>query len=55
MPVVPMVIVSALLMVIVSRLTSKPAEATINRYFSDRAKTTVESGETVASVKTPLG
>jgi SSS family solute:Na+ symporter len=55
MPVVPMVIVSALLMIVVSRLTSKPAETTINRYFSDRTQTTVESGETVASVKTPVG
>ena len=33
MPVVPMVIVSALLMIIVSKLTRKPAPTTINRYF----------------------
>jgi hypothetical protein len=45
-----MVIVSALLMIVVSRLTSKPTEATVRRYFSDRTRTAVESGETVASV-----
>ena len=33
MPVVPMVIISALLMSIVSMLTRKPAPTTINRYF----------------------
>lgn len=33
MPVVPMVIVSALLMLIVSSVTSKPRQATIARYF----------------------
>jgi SSS family solute:Na+ symporter len=33
MPVVPMVIVSALLMIIVSMLTRKPATTTINKYF----------------------
>jgi SSS family solute:Na+ symporter len=33
MPVVPMVIISALLMIIVSMLTRKPAPTTINRYF----------------------
>jgi solute:Na+ symporter, SSS family len=34
MPVVPMVIVSALLMWIVSLITSKPTQATIAKYFS---------------------
>ena len=34
MPVVPMVIVSALLMIVVSRLTPKPSSATIEKYFS---------------------
>jgi len=34
MPVVPMVLVSALLMVVVSALTPKPSPATIARYFS---------------------
>ncbi len=34
MPVVPMVIVSALLMYVVSRLTPKPSTATIEKYFS---------------------
>src|SRR4030095_724397 len=33
MPVVPMVIVSAMLMFLVSLMTKKPAEATIARYF----------------------
>jgi hypothetical protein len=33
MPVVPMVIVSAVLMYVVSLLTRKPAEATIAKYF----------------------
>ena len=33
MPVVPMVIISALLMITVSMLTRKPAPTTINRYF----------------------
>ncbi len=34
MPVVPMVLVSALLMVVVSLLTSKPRQETIQKYFS---------------------
>jgi solute:Na+ symporter, SSS family len=34
MPVVPMVIVSALLMIVVSRLTKKPQAATLDRYFA---------------------
>jgi SSS family solute:Na+ symporter len=33
LPVVPMVIVSALLMIVVSLMTRKPNEAAINRYF----------------------
>jgi SSS family solute:Na+ symporter len=37
MPVVPMVIVSALLMIVVSRLTRKPADATVQRYFERAA------------------
>jgi SSS family solute:Na+ symporter len=35
MPVVPMVIVSALLMILVSRLTKKPSRETLGKYFSD--------------------
>jgi Na+/proline symporter len=35
MPVVPMVLVSALLMFVVSKLTAKPSAATIERYFSN--------------------
>jgi solute:Na+ symporter, SSS family len=34
LPVVPMVIISALLMVVVSLMTKKPGKAAINRYFS---------------------
>jgi len=33
MPVVPMVIVSALLMVVVSLMTNKPRQTTLERYF----------------------
>jgi hypothetical protein len=33
LPVVPMVLISALLMMVVSLLTPKPNEATIRRYF----------------------
>ncbi|MEP6636655.1 MAG: hypothetical protein ABJB97_08000, partial [Acidobacteriota bacterium] len=35
MPVVPMVIVSALLMYVVSLLTRKPSQATIVKYFPE--------------------
>ncbi len=35
MPVVPMVLVSALLMVVVSLLTPRPSAATLARYFAD--------------------
>ncbi|HXG63769.1 MAG TPA: hypothetical protein VNO70_01605, partial [Blastocatellia bacterium] len=38
LPVVPMTIVSALLMVVVSILTRKPSAATLARYFSSSAK-----------------
>jgi hypothetical protein len=34
MPVVPMVLVSALLMILVSLATRKPSPATVERYFS---------------------
>lgn len=34
MPVVPMVIISALLMIVVSKMTAKPGQETITRYFS---------------------
>jgi solute:Na+ symporter, SSS family len=36
MPVVPMVLVSALLMIVVSRLTAKPSQTAISRYFSEK-------------------
>ena len=38
MPVVPMVLVSALLMIVVSLLTRGPAAATLGRYFTPAAK-----------------
>lgn len=37
MPVVPMVLISALLMIVVSRLTAKPSEETIKKYFQEKA------------------
>jgi solute:Na+ symporter, SSS family len=37
MPVVPMVIVSALLMIVVSMMTRKPTQATVAKYFFDSA------------------
>jgi Na+/proline symporter len=36
MPVVPMVIVSALLMIVVSKMTAKPSDATVEKYFPDK-------------------
>ena len=39
MPVVPRTIISALLMVVVSRITSKPSRETVGRYFPDRRAT----------------
>ncbi len=39
MPVVPMTVVSALLMVVVSRITSNPSGETVMRYFPDRGTT----------------
>ena len=33
MPVVPMVIISALLMIVVSKLTAKPSQKTVSKYF----------------------
>lgn len=37
MPVVPMVIISALLMIVVSMMTKKPKQSTVERYFPDRS------------------
>jgi SSS family solute:Na+ symporter len=48
MPVVPMVIVSALLMVVVSLLTAKPKESTVARYFS-RVRHPAEAREALAA------
>ncbi|HVG34565.1 MAG TPA: sodium:solute symporter family protein [Pyrinomonadaceae bacterium] len=48
MPVVPMVIVSALLMILVSRLTTKPKRETLDRYFPAQQKR-VEKGEAIAA------
>lgn len=36
MPVAPVTLISALLMIVVSKLTAKPSAATITRYFADR-------------------
>jgi hypothetical protein len=38
MPVVPMVIISALLMILVSLITHKPTKATVAKYFFDSEK-----------------
>jgi SSS family solute:Na+ symporter len=38
MPVVPMVIISALMMILFSKLTSKPAAATVARYFTSEER-----------------
>jgi hypothetical protein len=38
MPVVPMVIVSALLMIVVSKMTRKPADSTLAKYFGGRER-----------------
>ena len=38
MPVMPMTIISAVLMVVVSSVTPKPGAATLARYFSDRSR-----------------
>ena len=37
MPVVPMVVISALLMIVVSMITRKPGQSTVERYFPDRS------------------
>jgi SSS family solute:Na+ symporter len=52
MPVVPMTIISALLMVVVSAVTKKPSRDTISRYFpGGRSKT--EDGELPSTLKAP--
>ena len=43
LPVVPMTIISALLMIIVSLITSGPSRATIARYFPDERRSEVET------------
>ncbi|HEX8186435.1 MAG TPA: sodium:solute symporter family protein [Blastocatellia bacterium] len=52
MPVVPMTIISALLMVVVSRLTSKPGRETINRYFPEK-RNRVGDRELSPTIKAP--
>jgi len=44
MPVVPMTIVSALLMIVVSYVTAKPSTATITRYFAGHSAARSDSG-----------
>jgi len=49
MPVVPMTLISALLMVVVSRMTAKPSLATIRRYFPEQERTTTPDRELAAT------
>ena len=41
LPVVPMTIISAMLMIVVSLMTAKPTGATVSRYFSKQESETV--------------
>lgn len=52
MPVVPMTIISALLMILISMATSKPSRETINRYFSEK-RFAVDEGEHSSTLKAP--
>jgi SSS family solute:Na+ symporter len=49
MPVVPMVIISALLMLLVSKLTAKPASDTLEKYFPVRKPEAADTRETIAA------
>jgi hypothetical protein len=53
MPVVPMTIISALLMIVVSRLTSKPSRETINRYFPEK-RNRIGDRELSSTLKAPV-
>jgi SSS family solute:Na+ symporter len=52
MPVVPMTIISALLMIAVSVMTSKPSRTTISRYFPDQR--TTQQPELSSPLKAPI-
>jgi SSS family solute:Na+ symporter len=52
MPVVPMTIISALLMVLVSVATSKPSRETINRYFPEK-RSAMDEGKLSSALKAP--
>ena len=47
LPVVPMTIISALLMIVVSLMTSGPSRATVARYFPDRVRSGVDTQRAV--------
>jgi SSS family solute:Na+ symporter len=49
MPVVPMVIISALLMILVSRLTAKPGSNTLAKYFPVHERKEADRRETIAA------
>jgi SSS family solute:Na+ symporter len=49
MPVVPMVIISALLMIVVSRLTAKPGAETLKKYFAVSKLKEADRRETMAA------
>jgi Na+/proline symporter len=49
MPVVPMVMISALLMFLFSRLTSKPARETLEKYFPAHKHEAMDKRETMAA------
>jgi Na+/proline symporter len=52
MPVVPMTIISALLMVAVSAVTKKPGRDTVSRYFPEE-RSEVEGGKLSSTLKAP--
>lgn len=49
MPVVPMVIISAILMIVVSKLTAKPAGDTLEKYFPTGKRKATNTRETLAA------
>ena len=49
MPVVPMVIISAILMILFSKLTAKPAGDTLERYFPVKKQAATNTRETIAA------
>jgi hypothetical protein len=49
MPVVPMVIISAILMFLFSKLTAKPARDTLEKYFPASKQRAADTRETIAA------